>query len=232
MKTAVGYVRVSTGDQVENGCSLAAQEAKIAAWCTLTGYELAEVFMDRGISGKSMKHREGLQKALASIGKGSALVVYSLSRLARSTKDAIAISEILSKRGGDLVSLSEQLDSTSASGKMIFRLLSVLAEFERDLVSERTKAILAHKRAKGEVYGPLPFGFVEDGGRLVKHAEEGVVVAEILAMRERGDTFLAIAETLNARGILGKRGKKFYPSTIRYLIGRQAGLPERAGATA
>lgn len=231
MKTAIGYVRVSTGDQVENGCSLAAQEAKIAAWCTLSGYELAAIHMDRGISGKRMDNREGLQRALASIGKGTALVVYSLSRLARSTKDAISISEILNKRGADLVSLSEEISTVTASGRMIFRLLSVLAEFERDLVSERTKAILAHKRAKGEVYGPLPYGFTEDGGRLVELAEEAVVVAEILAMRERGDTFLTIADTLNARGVLGKRGGKFYPSTIRYLIGRQAGMPERAGAT-
>jgi DNA invertase Pin-like site-specific DNA recombinase len=78
------------------------------------------------------------------------LVFYSLSRLARSTKDAIAISERLSRAGADLVSLSEKIDTTSAAGKMIFRLLAVLAEFERDLISERTKAALSVKREKRE----------------------------------------------------------------------------------
>jgi DNA invertase Pin-like site-specific DNA recombinase len=228
---AIGYVRVSTGDQVENGASLDAQRGKIAAWCSLTGYELAAIHMDRGISGKSMKNREGLQQALASIGKDSALVVYSLSRLARSTKDAISISELLSKRGADLVSLSEQIDTTSAAGKMVFRMLSVLSEFERDLCSERTKAVLAYKKANGEKYAPVPYGFAEDSGRLVELVEEAEVVAEILSMRARGRTLMSIADTLNARGVQGKRGGKWWATSIRYLIARQTGLPERAGAT-
>lgn len=79
------------------------------------------------------------------------LVVYSLSRLARSTTDAIAISERLAKSGADLVSLSEWIDTTSASGKMVFRMLAVLAESERDLVSERTKTAMAHLRRKKNV---------------------------------------------------------------------------------
>lgn len=232
MKAAVGYVRVSTGDQVENGASLDAQSAKISAWCSLSGYTLAVIHTDRGISGKRMDNREGLQKALADLGKGDALVVYSLSRLARSTKDAISISELLSKRGADMVSLSEQIDTTSAAGKMVFRMLSVLAEFERDLVSERTKAVLSFKKANGEKYSPVPYGFTEDGGRLVALAEEATVVSEILDLRDRGTTFLSIAEILNARGVQGKRGGRWYASTVRYLIGRQVGQPERARATA
>ena len=81
MKAAVGYVRVSTGDQADHGASLDAQSARISAWCTLSGYTLAAIHTDRGISGKRMDNREGLQKALADLGKGDALVVYSLSRL-------------------------------------------------------------------------------------------------------------------------------------------------------
>lgn len=229
MKAAVGYVRVSTGDQADHGASLDAQSARISAWCTLSGYTLAAIHTDRGISGKRMDNREGLQKALADLGKGDALVVYSLSRLARSTKDAIAISELLSKRGADMVSLSEQIDTTSAAGKMVFRMLSVLAEFERDLVSERTKAVLSFKKANGEKYSPVPYGFADEGGRLVALAEEAAVVSEILAMRDRGETFLDIAEILNARGVQGKRGGKWHPSTVRYLIRRQG---ERPGAVA
>lgn len=86
-------------------------------------------------------------------------MVYSLSRLARSTKDAIAIAERLDKAGADLVSLSEKIDTTTAAGKMVFRMLAVLAEFERDLVSERTTAALAHKAGKGERIGEVPFGW-------------------------------------------------------------------------
>lgn len=83
-------------------------------------------------------------------------MVYSLSRLARSTKDAIGIAERLDKAGADLVSLSERIDTTSAAGKMGFRMLAVLEEFERNLVSERTTAALTHKASKGERIGEVP----------------------------------------------------------------------------
>jgi site-specific DNA recombinase len=67
------------------------------------------------------------------------LVVYSLSRLTRSTTDMLHVSELMEQRGVDLVSLTEKIDTISAAGKMVFRMLSVLNEFERDLVSERTR---------------------------------------------------------------------------------------------
>lgn len=133
MNKAIGYIRVSTEQQAEEGVSLAAQKAKIAAWCEINDYELANVFVDAGISGKSMDKRQGLRDALAAVKKGGVLVVYSLSRLARSTKDTLAISEQLGKAGADLVSLSEKIDTTGAAGKMMFRMLAVLAEFERDV---------------------------------------------------------------------------------------------------
>ena len=84
----------------------------------------------------------------------SALVVYSLSRLARSTKDTIAIGEQLDKAGADLVSLSEKIDTTSAAGKMIFRMLAVMADFEKDQISERTKMATRQRRStmKSELF--------------------------------------------------------------------------------
>lgn len=93
--------------------------------------------MDAGLSGKRADNRPELQKALDAVTKCSGvLLVYSLSRLARSTKDTLAISDRLEKADADLVSLSERIDTTSAAGKMVFRMLAVLAEFERDLVSD------------------------------------------------------------------------------------------------
>ena len=108
MKTAIGYIRVSTEQQANEGVSLDAQRAKIEAWCTHNGYELVQVYVDAGISGKSMDKRPGLQDALKSLKKGMALVSYSLSRLARSTKDAISIGETVAKRKADLTKTKEQ----------------------------------------------------------------------------------------------------------------------------
>lgn len=219
---AIGYIRVSTEQQAGEGVSLEAQRAKIEAWCMANDCELVAVHVDAGISGKSMDKRTGLQKALADAGKGMALVVYSLSRLARSTKDTLAISERLDKAGADLVSLSERIDTTGAAGKMMFRMLAVLAEFERDVISERTTLALAHKKATGQKYAPVPFGYQEIEGRLEQVEAEAMVVAEIQAMRQAGGTLQSIADHLNSQGIEGKRGGRWYPSTVRYLIGRQA----------
>src|SRR6266540_4221445 len=150
--SAFGYTRVSSEGQATEGVSLDAQRARIAAWCAANDAELIDTFVDAGISGGRADNRPGLQRALDAVcrGKGHVLVVYSLSRMARSTKDTISISEHLHKSGANLVSLSEKIDTTSAAGKMVFRLLAVLAEFERDLASERTKLAAAYKRARGE----------------------------------------------------------------------------------
>jgi len=221
MQKAIGYTRLSTQGQVDDGVSLASQRTKIEAWCLANDYELMAIQEDAGISG-TRADRDGLQDALAGLSKGMALVVYSLSRLTRSTKAMLALSEQLDKKGVDLVSLTEKIDTTSASGKMVFRLLAVLNEFERDQISERTKAALSYKKAMGEKYSPLPYGYSELEGRLIAVEAEAKVVAQILMMREEGRTLAFIADHLNQQGIAGKRGGKWYPSTVTYLIQRQA----------
>ena len=134
----IGYVRVSTADQAADGVGLDAQEAKIRAWCGANEGRLddADLFTDAGISGKRVKNRPGLVAALDAVtaAPGAALVVYSLSRLSRSLADMLAAADRLKKAGADLVSISEKFDTTSPSGKLLFRVLAVLAEFERDLI--------------------------------------------------------------------------------------------------
>ena len=181
---AIGYIRVSTEGQAQDGVSLDAQRAKIEAWALLNDYVLAGVHVDAGISGKSALNRPGLQAALDDCGKGSALVVYSLSRLARSTKDTIEISERLAKSGADLVSLSEKIDTTSAAGKMVFRMLAVMAEFERDQISERTATAMQFKKAKGELVGAVPFGrsLAADGVALLDNTEELAAIQQALGV--------------------------------------------------
>lgn len=217
---AIGYIRVSTQGQADEGVSLAAQRAKIEAWCLANDYELMAIHEDAGISG-TKSDREGLLAALNGSTKGMALVVYSLSRLTRSTKDMLHLSEQLEKRDIDMVSLTEKIDTTTAAGKMVFRMLAVLNEFERDQISERTKAALAYKKSAGEKYAPVPFGYRELEGRLIEVEKESAIVAEILELREQGHTLAGIAGQLNTRGIEGKRGGKWYASTVSYLINRQ-----------
>lgn len=222
MQKVIGYIRVSTQGQADKGVSLEAQRAKIEAWCNLNDGELVAVFEDAGISGGGMAKRDGLQDALKATTKGMALVAYSISRLARNTRDMLDIAERLEKKGADLVSLSERIDTTTASGRMIFRMLAVLAEFEKEQIGERTRMALAHKKANGKAYCGAPFGFDAIAGRLVAVKKESAIVADILKLRESGASLADIANSLNDKGIEGKRGGKWFPSTVRYLIQRQA----------
>lgn len=224
MSSAIAYIRVSTEQQASEGISLEAQESRIRAWCELNAHQLVAVFVDAGISGKRCDNRPELQKALAAVTacKGT-LIVYSLSRLARSTKDTLSISERLERSGADLVSLSEKIDTTSAAGKMVFRMLAVLAEFERDLVSERTTAALQHKKQRGGRMGQIPFGqsIAEDGDTLVINDTEADVIRQVRTLRQQGLTLQAIANHLESQHIPNKSGRVRWNTTqIHRLLAR------------
>ncbi len=219
MKKVVGYVRVSTDAQVREGVSLEAQKEKIIAWAKIQDQDLICIEEDAGISGKLIRNREGLKRAIeVACGEKAILVVLSLSRFSRSTKDTLALVEKLDKAGADLVSLSERIDTTSAAGKMVFRMLAVLNEFERDQVSERTSAILQHKKSKLEAYSPTPYGFSRRGNHLIVDEKEHEIVQRIHKLRKEGNSLRKIALSLNEDSIPSKNGGWWYASTVRYII--------------
>lgn len=222
MKKAIGYIRVSTEQQADEGISLAAQRAKITAWCELNDYELIAIYEDAGISGKTVIKRTQLQAALAEMKKGMALVVYSLSRLARSTKNCIEIADELKNKGSDLVSLTEKIDTSSAMGEFFFTLIAALGQMERKVIGERTKAALAHKKEIGEKYAPIPFGYTEVNKRLEVVKYEADLVTEIFNKRASGETLQSIAHALNEQGVIGKQGGKWYASSVSCILKRKA----------
>lgn len=132
----IGYARVSTLDQ-----TLALQRDALAK------AECNRVFTDT-MSGTSSE-RPGLAEALDYVRAGDVLVVWKLDRLGRSLKYLIETINQLNERGIGFRSLTEQIDTTTPGGKLIFHLFGSLAEFERDLIRERTQAGLAAARARG-----------------------------------------------------------------------------------
>ena len=132
----IGYARVSTDDQ-----NLALQhDALTAAGC-------AKIYEDRKSGAKA--ERPGLALALEVARAGDSLVVWRLDRLGRSLKDLITLAESLERREVGLKSLKEALDTGSSGGRLIFHMFGALAEFERDLIRERTRAGLVAARARG-----------------------------------------------------------------------------------
>lgn len=219
MNKVIGYVRVSTEGQATDGVSLDAQQAKIAAWASLNDYEVGEIFIDAGLSGKNC-NRPGLQSALSACKKGDALVVYSLSRLSRSVRDTMDISDRLAKTGADLVSLNEKIDTTSAAGKMYFRLMAVLNEFERDQISERTKSAMQYKITKGESTGKVKFGFKldSDGTTLIEDEDEQRVIEAILSMRDAGLSLRKIVIELERKGFQSRTGQPYQLKQVHRVV--------------
>ena len=226
---SVGYVRVSTDDQAREGISLAAQRDRIAAHCAAHAIELADdaIFADEGLSGKRYDNRPGLIAALESAcaEPPGVLVVYSLSRMARSVRDTLEIAERLDDAGADLVSLTESIDTTTAAGKMIFRMLAVLAEFTRDVISESTRSALAHRRSTGARTGTVPRGFklADDGRRsktqlpvaLVEDPDEQADIRTIHALAATG-----LGARTIARQMAMSSGPTWPASTVRSILQR------------
>jgi DNA invertase Pin-like site-specific DNA recombinase len=137
----IGYARVSTEEQ-----SLDLQiDALRAAGCN-------RIFSDFGISGKGFD-RPGLHDALISVKHGGTFVVWRLDRLGRSLPRLISFVDDLGKRNAEFQSLTEQIDTTSSGGRLIFHIMGALAEFERSLISERTRAGMEAARKKGQHLG-------------------------------------------------------------------------------
>jgi DNA invertase Pin-like site-specific DNA recombinase len=157
----IGYARVSTGEQNLNLQTDALKQA---------GCE--DVYTDE-MSG-SKAERPGLQKALGFLRSGDTLVVWRLDRLGRSLKDLVQKVEELQKRGIGFRSLQESIDTTSSVGKFQFHVFSALAEFERDLIRDRTMAGLRSARARGRLGGrrrSLSSDQIKMASRLMKNKD-------------------------------------------------------------
>jgi site-specific DNA recombinase len=223
---AYGYCRVSTEGQAVEGVSLDAQRERIKKWCDHNDANLIEIFTDAGLSGGRADNRPGLIQALDHVckGKGNTLVIYSLSRMARSVKDTLIITERLDRARANLVSLSEKIDTSGAAGKMLYRMLAVLAEFERDLTSERTKLAAAYKRSLNEVWSVAPFGRTvgPDGKTLRDDPAEQEAIAEVLALRAAGRSIREVVAIMNERGFPRRGGGKWHIASVQRLLARAA----------
>ncbi len=217
MISAAGYIRVSTEEQSREGISLEMQAAKIRQYAELNDLDLLEIVQDAGISGKSIKARPGIQSLLAMVKarKIDAVIVYKLDRLARNTVQCLEVSQLMDKAGIALHSISEKLDTQSAVGRFFFTLTASLAEMERNLISERTVAALAQKKANGQKTGGLvPYGFRVEAGRLVPDPSEQRAIARMKELRSEGYSYRRIADALVTEGVLTRKGTPFQQTQI------------------
>ena len=218
--SAIAYLRVSTSQQANGGVSLEAQKRKVELYAELHDIKLVDVIVDAGKSASSLD-RPGLNQALSLLqdGKAQALIVTKLDRLTRSVKDLGSLLEGIFSTYG-LMSVNESIDTRSAAGRLVLNILCSVAQWERQAVSERTKAALDHKRSKGEFCGGrVPFGSQksEDGKFLEENEKEMAVIVMARAYQVKGLSLSKIAIQLNEDGILN-RGRKWHKVSIHRML--------------
>lgn len=235
MNRAVGYIRVSTTEQASEGVSLLAQENKIKLYCELHELDLIDIKEDAGISGRYINKRPGIQAVLRMVNQGEVqhLVIFKLDRMCRNLKEACEIADLMLAKSASLHSVSENIDTGSATGKFFFHVLSAMAEWERGIISERTLIRLNQKRKLNQKIGRFfPFG-KKTGAKTV--TLKGKMVAELapneqelMAMkltkeyREAGLKYTEIANRLSEEGYVSPRsGKPYVKSSILAMLKRQ-----------
>jgi DNA invertase Pin-like site-specific DNA recombinase len=217
---AVAYVRVSTGKQ---DLSLKAQEERVKAYCAAYGLDLVEVIREQAVTGKLKldKRPEGSRIAQLTADGVCHIVSLKLDRLFRNAVDALNHVEEWEQAGISLhlVDMGGQSINTGSSmGKMMLTMLAGFAEFERNMIAERTTAALNYKKAHGEVYNHAPYGFVAEDGHLVADATEQAVVARMQNLRSGGTSYNEIANSLNADRVPTKQGRTWRSQTIKNIL--------------
>ena len=195
---AVGYVRVSTDEQVTEGQSLDNQTARIRAYAESQGWNLTEVYTEEGVSGKTIDRPE-LSRMLADIeaGQTDIVLVYKVDRLTRKQKDLWHLLEdVFDANSVGFKSVIEPFDTTTAQGKAFLGMLAVFAQLERDTIAERTKDTLANKKRNGEWTGRVPYGYQLVDNQLVKDPDEQKIIDKIRRLSRAGKSYRVIAEAV------------------------------------
>lgn len=221
----MAYVRVSTEEQVRGGVSLDDQAERVRLYCALNGLDVVAMVREEGVSGgRPLRERPGGADLLRVLDRRDVrhVVALKLDRLFRDASDCLVQTRAWDKAGKALHLLDmggQAINTGSAMGRMMLTMAAAFAELERNLISERTKSALRHKRAHRRVYNALPFGFDRDGDRLVENDAEQRVIARIKAEHAARRSLRRIADGLNADAVPTKRGGAWHASTVRAVLG-------------
>ena len=195
----LGYVRVSTPEQANNGDSLDTQRQQITGYAMMKGWQVAELFVDGGVSGSvPLADRPQGQRLLEAVKPGDVIVTARLDRAFRSASDALTTLEEFKDQGVALhmIDLGGDVCGNGIS-KLVFTILSAVAENERDRIRERIRDVKRHLAARGIFGGgKRPFGFDVVDGRLIPNAREQVALARMVELRKQKESLRQISRTI------------------------------------
>jgi site-specific DNA recombinase len=223
---AVAYVRVSTAEQAREGWSLGEQRKRLKAYCEARGWRLAKVYADAGVSGKGSTVRPEFDRMVSDVLADGVevIVAMKLDRLGRSAKTLLDVYDKLERKGVAIVTIEDSIDTSTAQGRLFRTILAGVAEFEREMIVERTRTGVRAAMAAGKHVGRAPYGFKVVSGRLVASDVEQAVIRTMLGMRAKKASLRQIAKALNDKGVPCRkaRGKDkaapWYPATVARVL--------------
>ena len=185
----------------------------MSAWCLAFDRKIVGEYSDARASGKN-DNRPGLQNALSHVCKTRGLLlVYKLDRIARNAHDALGIAKRLEQSRAFIASIVEGFDTSTDTGRLFYKLLAVLAEWEREQSSKRTSDLMRQHQATGRIQGrhdKLPYGFREDPDNqalLIPDEREQQVIEKIQELRAQGLSLRKVGEELDAAGFVRREGQ-------------------------
>jgi DNA invertase Pin-like site-specific DNA recombinase len=215
----LGYVRVSTDEQARSGAGLAAQREAIERECEYRRRVLVGIIEEHNGQSAKTLDRPGMRSALERLTAGEAdiLMAAKLDRISRSVVDFGTVIEQARRDGWALVVLDSDIDMSTAAGKMVANVLVTFAEYERDLIVERTKRAMAAKRAQGTMRLGRPSSLSEEDTR------------RVVAQWEQDWTLQRIADDLNARGVPPSQGAAMWRTSAVQAVLKRAGVQSTRG---
>lgn len=212
------YMRVSTEDQAREGFSLPEQKERLEAFCKFKGYEIVDYYQDAGISAKTGNYRPEFERLKEDIKskKINTIVSLKLDRITRSIYDWENLITFLDENNAYLDCANDEINTTTANGKMISRLLMSVSQNEIERTSERTKIGLAGAIKKGHIPHVAPLGYKHENKTLVIDYSTKDVVVRIFELYSEGYSYQKISNLFNEEKVLGK--DNWRDSTIQTIL--------------
>ena len=200
------YMRVSTEDQAREGFSLPEQRERLETFCKFKGYEIVDYYEDAGISAKTGNYRPEFERLKDDIKakKINTIVALKLDRITRSIYDWENLMTFLDENGAYLDCVNDEINTTSANGKMISRLLMSVSQNEIERTSERTKIGLAGAIKSGHIPHIAPLGYKHENKKLVIDYSTKDIVIRIFELYSEGYSYQKISNLFNEEQVLEK----------------------------
>ena len=204
------YMRVSTEDQALEGFSLPEQKERLEAYCKFNSYKIVEYYTDAGISAKTGNHRPEYDRMLedGKQGKINMIIALKLDRITRSTRDWETLMDYLEKYNINIAFVNDDINTTTANGKMVSRIMMSVSQNEIERTSERTIIGLEGAIKQGHIPARAPLGYKHIDKRLVPDPLTKDIVIRIYNLYFEGLTYNTIAKLFNKEKVCGKTNWK------------------------